>query len=466
MDNKSRLEAWKRSKKTTRGARGGDPADGPAPTAAPADADVSDLLDDTGEASKPEQTKAQREAERKARVRHERKEELRQQEDERRREIEALLPSEVDVSARLDELNRRERQRQMRRLRNIALFGLLPVLLVLAYITLIKEQYFQTEAAFAITTVNSAPQSPAANLMGLGGGGAGMTDGYRVREYLRSREVMQVMEREHGYLSHFEGRAEPAAAGTALDYGFYQDRVSILVDQQEGLLTLNVDGATPEDAVRYAGILLDLARDKVREISASIDEDQLQDLVQVEEQAQDELSEAQGRVQEIQTRQAELDPRLSAQGIYSIINNLEVELAEAEARRQALLSNGLSESPFLPRLDARIQALQQQIGEQQGRLVSTQEGGSLGRSLALFEAAVAERDAAAQTLAAARNTLQQARLRGLEQRKYLVLIASPMQPTEREESRLLDLLLLLGAALVIILVVGFFMLKRPMQDDL
>ena len=172
MDNKSRLEAWKRSKKTAGGARGTDPADGAVPSPAPADADVSDLLDDTGEPRKPEQTKAQREAERKARVRHERKEELRQQEDERRREIEALLPSEVDVSARLDELNRRERQRQMRRLRNIALFGLLPVLLVLAYITLIKEQYFQTEAAFAITTVNSAPQSPAANLMGLGGGGA------------------------------------------------------------------------------------------------------------------------------------------------------------------------------------------------------------------------------------------------------------------------------------------------------
>ncbi|WP_338241701.1 hypothetical protein [Aurantiacibacter hainanensis] len=462
MDNKARLEAWKLSQKGGRPApRGSEPADGGSSAASSRDQaseeDVSDLLETSGGDS----TSTPDDAARKARIRRERKEELRQQEEERRREIEALLPSDADVSARLDELNRRERRRQIGRLRNIALFGLLPVLLALAYITLIKEHYFQTEASFAITTVNSSPQSPAMNLMGLGGGGAGMTDGYRVREYLRSREVMQIMEQEHGYLSHFD--SGPAAG--SLDYGFYQDRVSILVDQQEGLLTLNVDGATPEDAVRYANILLELARSKVRNISQSIDDDQLEDLVEVEQQAQDELTQAQGRVQEIQTRQAELDPRLSAQGIYGIINNLEVELAEAEARRQALLSNGLSESPFLPRLDARIQALQRQIAEQQGRLTSSQENGSLGRSLALFEAAVAERDAAATTLAAARETLQQARLRGLEQRKYLVLIASPIQPLEREESRLLDLLLLLLGAIVIILIAGFIMLKRPMQDS-
>lgn len=459
MDNKARLEAWKRSQKSGRGPRGSEPVDGAGSRSGArdeaAEADVSDLLDTAGEGE------AESQEARKERARIKRKEELRQQDEERRREIEALLPSEVDVSARLEELNRRERRRQIGRLRNIALFGLLPVLLALAYITLIKEHYFQTEASFAITTVNSAPQSPAVNLMGLGGGGSGMTDGYRVREYLRSREVMQIMEREYGYLSHFEG---DAGIEGALDYGFYRDRVSVLVDQQEGLLTLNVDGATPEDAVRYADILLDLARAKVRDISQTIDEDQLEDLLEVEQQAQDELAQAQGRVQEIQTRQAELDPRLSAQGIYAIINNLEVELAEAESRRQALLSNGLSESPFLPRLDARIEALQRQIAEQQGRLTSSQEGGSLGRSLALFEAAVAERDAAATALAAARETLQQARLRGLEQRKYLVLIASPMQPLEREESRLLDLLLLLLGALVVILIAGFIMLKRPMQD--
>lgn len=450
MDNKARLEAWKKSKSVSRGGRAG--ASGSTRDAA-SEADVSELLDTSGGAEAGVAGKAERQE----RFRQERKEELRQQEEARRREIEALLPSEADVSARLEELNRRERRRQIQRLRNIALFGLLPVLLVLAYISFIQEHYFQTESSFAITTVNSAPQSPALNLMGMGGGGAGMADGYRVREYLRSPEVMQVMEQDHGYLSHF--------AGGGSDLDFYRDRVSVLVDQQEGLLTLKVDGETPEAAVRYAGILLDLARSKVRDISQSIDEDQLEDLVAVEQEAQDALARAQARVQEIQTSQADLDPRMSAEGIYTIINNLQVELAEAEARREALLANGLTESPFLPRLEARIQALRRQIAEQQGQLTDARGDGSLGRSLALVEAAVAEREAAVETLASARSVLEQARLRGLEQRKYLVMIASPMQPEQREESRLQDLLLVLAAALALILGAGIVMLRRPARDD-
>ena len=462
MDNKARLEAWKKSKSIGRGkeptAKSGTPAYRDAP-----ETDVTDLLESTDAEHNDGKTAEERKAERVARNRAARREELREQDEERRKEIEALLPTDADVSARLEELNRRERRRHTKRLRSLALFGLLPVLLALAYFAFIKETYFQTEASFAIQTVNSAPQSPAANILGIGGGGAGMTDGYRVREYLRSAEVMQIMEQEYGYISHFEGNGP---TGPNLDLGFYRDRVSILADQQEGILTLSVDAASPEDAVRYAGILIELARSKVGDISRSIDEDQLADLLSVEEDAQDQLNQAQARVQEVQTRQAELDPRLSAQGIYTIINSLEVQLAEAEAQRQALVANGLTESPFLPRLNARVQALERQIAEQQQRLGGSDDGASLGRSVAAFETAVAERDAAAETLASARSTLQQARLRGLEQRKYLVLIAQAMQPTEREESRLLEILLILAGALAAILIVGVIMLRRPERDTL
>ncbi|MHA7821015.1 MAG: hypothetical protein ACX930_15320 [Erythrobacter sp.] len=457
MDNKARLEAWKKSKNLPRGGAA-------SPRDAGDDLDISGLIDGESDPEKDAASEEERKAAKQARLRRERKEELREEEEERRREIEALLPSEADISARLDELNRRERARQLRRLRNIALFALAPVLVLLAYVAFIQQHYFRTEASFAITTVNSAPQSPAVNLMGIGGAGAGMTDGYRVREYLLSMEVMQIMEREHGFLSHFDGGGVPESGNARLDLGFYRERVSILVDQQEGLLTLAVDGETPEDAVRYAGLLLDLARAKVSNISQSIDEDQLEDLLAVEQEAQDNLAQAQARVQEIQTSQADLDPRLSAQGIYAIVNTLEVELAEAQARRDALLSNGLTESPFLPRLDARISALRRQIAEQQGKLAGARGDGTLGRSLALVEAAVAERDAAVETLASARSVLEQARLRGLEQRKYLVLVASPIEPLERQESRLLGLLLVLAAALAIVLAVGFAMLKRPDRD--
>ncbi|MWV26655.1 hypothetical protein [Aurantiacibacter rhizosphaerae] len=463
MDNKARLEAWKKSKSIGRGKEPTDKGGTPGSRKSAPETDVSDLLDSPADDIGSDLTDDQRKAEKIARNRAARKEELRQQDEERRREIESLLPTDGDVTARLDELNRRERRRHTKRLRSLALFGLLPVLLALAYFAFIKENYFQTEASFAIQTVNSSPQSPAASILGIGGGGGGMTDGYRVREYLQSAEVMQIMEKEHGYLSHFHG--EPTG-NPRLDLDFYRNRIGIQADQQEGILTLTVEAVSAEDAVRYADILLELARAKVRDISRSIDEDQLADLVSVQEDAQDQLNLAQARVQEVQIRQAELDPRVSAEGIYTIINNLEVQLAEADAQRQALLSNGLTESPFLPRLNARVQALENQIAEQQKRLGGSGGDTSLGRSVAAFETAVAERDAAAETLASARSTVQQARLRGLEQRKYLVVIAQPMQPVAREESRLLDILLILAAALVAILIVGLVMLRRPERDSL
>ncbi|TIX50704.1 hypothetical protein [Alteraurantiacibacter aquimixticola] len=496
MDNKQRLQAWRRSRASGKGA---DYVTPDADTSA--SEDVSDLIgegdaevdllkeatDKMAEQAREAELEAELEAEAKAsaavagsaaaaptarasasgtQVQHAaRLRAARRDEEDRRREIEALLPSEADISARLATINQRDHERRVRRLRNLALFAFLPVLLALGYFAFIKSYYYQTETSFAITTVSPSEGISGAAMLGVSTGGGGMTDGYRVRDYLLSEEVRRIMQGEHAYLSHFDGQDMPGASDAGRGLGFYRDRVQVIADQQEGIMTLQVEGVTPEMAVRYAEILLDLGKQKVRDISQAIDEDQMADLVVAEQEARDRLAQAQGRVVEVQQRQAELDPRMSAQGIYTIINGLEVELAEYEAQRSALLANGLSESAFLPRINARIQALERQIAQQQERLVSSREDGTVGRTLAQFEAAMAEREAAQEELAAARTTLEQARLRGLEQRKYLVVISRPMEPQSRNESRFLGILTALAIALAAVLALGWLTLRRSATEE-
>lgn len=337
------------------------------------------------------------------------------------------LPDDVAIEdARLAIIERR-RGRWRNVLRRTAIFVLIPLLAVLAYVFLIGTRLYQGEAVFTVQTSSQSAPAPNAGLFAIGSAGSTIADAFKAREFILSRPMMNYMEKRYGFMSHFASGMDPltrfrSPLGVNQDpYKYYLKRVRVVVDVQEGILRLYVQARTPEDARRFGNAILAAAESHVNGFSDRITEDQVSALTRGAQDAERQLADARRSLAIVQARRGELAPDQAATAIYQLIGSLEGQLAEAQRERDALLSQGLTESPLLPRWNSKISELSAQIAEQRRRLVNP-AGGSLQRTINDFETATARKDIAQARWQSAVNTLQQAYLRILEQRRYFVLI--------------------------------------------
>lgn len=371
--------------------------------------------------------------------------------DERRR-TEDLLPTDEDLAARRAQNAADAYSKGRARLLRITSFLLLPLLIALVYMSAFAPHYYRSDSTFTVVSAVENGDAPAGGMVALGG--TSFTDGYRVKQYLLSAEALAELDRKENFLSHFGG-VEPSAA---LD--FYRDRVRITVDQQQKLVLMRVDAKSGPDSVRFANALLVLAQEKIRSISEQIDRDQLAALQEEEKQAKSRLGSALEHLQSVQVARLEIDPRKSAESIFTIINQLETDLSEQEALRAALLANDLDGSPLLPRINARIEALRSQIERQESRLIAASTNNTVQRSIALYDAALAEKEVAEAGLQTARETLDRARLRGLDHRKYLIVVARPIPSIAPESPRLFYVLFGISVLLMAYILARLWWLRR------
>jgi len=349
----------------------------------------------------------------------------------------------------------RRRNRWQLFMRRIGLFLALPLLIVFLYIELVATPLYQGEAVFTVQTSGDSAASPNAGLFALGGGGSTIADAFKAREFILSRPMMDYMQQKYGFLDHFDTyrmdvltRYRSPLGFNRDPFNYYQKRVRVAVDVQEGLLRLYVQARTQQDAVRFGNAILAAAEAHVNQVSQKISDDQVSALTVDVQNAERQVSETRRSLAAVQAQRGELSPEQAATSIYQLISQLELQRAEAQRERDALLDQGLTNSPLLPRLNARVNELNAQISEQKRRLVNP-GGGSLASTINQYEGASARKEIAQARWQSTLNTLQQAYLRILEQRRYFVIIvgmSAPTFPAVRD---------LLGIAVPILLLLAF-----------
>ncbi|WP_205480832.1 hypothetical protein [Sphingomonas arenae] len=321
------------------------------------------------------------------------------------------------------------RQAQWGRLiRRFMLLVAVPLAVILSYILLIATPLYQGEAVFTVQTSSQSAPSPSAGFFTLGSGNSTIADAFKAREFILSRPMMDQLERRTGFMSHFTStemdpltRFKGPFGLNQEPYAYYRKRVRVAVDVQEGILRLYVQARTPEDATRFGNAILASAEAHVNAFSQKISDDQIEALTQDTQAAERQVADARRSLAMVQARRGELSPEQTTTAVYQLISNLELQLAEAQRERNGLLDQGLTESPLLPRLNARVEELRAQIAEQRRRLVSP-AGGSLQRTLNEYEGAQVRKEIAQARWESTLTTLQQAYQRILDQRRYFVIV--------------------------------------------
>lgn len=376
-------------------------------------------------------------------ARQERMDEIKRRRDEdgeaevaRRREIvEDLLPSSESLEvARQRQVDERAHRTRRQRRRGALLFGF-PTALTIAYFAFVATPMYETRATFAVQSASASPGAPTAGIFSLGAPASTLTDAFSIREFILSPDLLRQLEARDGFTAHFRSPGfDPLARPVTIpvlgldDYSFYRRRVHVDIDVQASLLTLTVEARSPVDTVRFAGQILDLAQRRVNELANGVDADRITALETAAKEAEAELRDASLAVTRVQSNRGELSPEQTAATYYQVIGGLETQAADIEGRRDSLIGLGLTESPMLPTLNAKLAEIRRQIAAQRGRLAGG-NGSGLQTSAGLIEAATLRRDMARDKWQSALRTIEQARLSGLDHKRYLTMVARPVAPT-------------------------------------
>ena len=348
------------------------------------------------------------------------------------------------------------RPRRSRLLLSACLCVLLPAVLATLYYGVIAADQYVAEARFAVRGSEAATTDVLGALTGIPGNGVSMSDALIVRDFVHSRDAVELLDRRLGLREIFA--REEADWLAALDPAapvedvveYWRRRVEVGHETTSGITTLRVQAFRPGDAVAIAGAILEEGEALVNRLSDRARRDAVAFAVDELERAEARLIAARTEITRFRDDRRALDPARSAEARLGILSGLEADLANTEAELLALRAYMQPTAPAVVSLENRISALRSQAATERAKLAG-EEGNPevLSGLVADYERLAGEREFAEKAYVSALASLEAARAEAARKHRYLATFVQPHLPEDATRPRrLVGILTVFFGALV------------------
>lgn len=335
-----------------------------------------------------------------------------------------------------------------RRPRHLGLLGafaglvLLPVLASTGYLYLRAVDQYASTLGF---TVRSEDISSAVDILGgLGaglGGGTGSRDSDILYEFIRSQELVGLVDRRLDLRALYAQRraTDPLLSfdpdGTIEDLtDYWQRMVRISYDASSGLMELRVLAFAPQDAKAIAEAIYEESSKMINDLSAIAREDATRYAREDLDQAIERLKLAREALTAFRVKNQIVDLTADIQGQMGLLNTLQSQLAAALIESDLLIEVAPPGDPRLVQAERRIKVIEARIEEERQKFGGTGPGPS-GENYAVtvadFERLTVDREFAERAYIAALSAYDGARAEANRQSRYL---AAYIRPTQAEKS--------------------------------
>lgn len=351
-------------------------------------------------------------------------------------EVTVLTPPDKGVSKAKAKAQALRRKRSQRLLRRFSVFVLLPTAIAAAYYGPIASNQYESVASFSVQSSDSRPMIGMEGLLaGLTSGG-GRNDVMAVRDYLLSRDMLQRLEKEHGFIEHYKDRGKDwlsrlrADASFEQAYEYYTQKVHAEYDTSSGSITLKVRAFDAKNAQLFARNLLTYSEEMVNKLADRERRDRTGYAESDLKRAEQRLSEARKKLVALQHEHSDFSPMQTANSTMEIRTRLEGELARARAELMQRKAFMQSDAPQVLAAEEVVKSISAQIANESRRLVDPRKPEGLGATLADFEAAMVEKEFSQKAYQSAMANLEVARADADRQHRYIALIATPSLPDQ------------------------------------
>ncbi|PZT48899.1 capsule biosynthesis protein [Helicobacter valdiviensis] len=218
---------------------------------------------------------------------------------------------------------------------------------------------------------------------------------------------------------------------------FFQNRTKIIFDQTSGLLSVEVEGFTQEDAQKIANTILMQSEKFVNEISHKAAREQMAFAEQELLRAKERLSKAQNDLLVFQGRYGVFDPLKQAEAKASLTNEIESKIAQKEAELTTMQSYLNENAPQIIMLKSEIKALNQQLDKESAKIVSSKNSKRLNNLAAKFQDLSIEAKFAQDAYTTALTSVETTRIESSRKIKQLVIIQGANLPQDSTYPRIL-----------------------------
>jgi capsular polysaccharide transport system permease protein len=214
---------------------------------------------------------------------------------------------------------------------------------------------------------------------------------------------------------------------------YWRHMAHVEFNSTTGITTFRVKAFSAKDAYALSKTVVQVSERLVNKLSDNARKQLISTAQEEVNRTEDRLKSARRAVEDFRNKEQALDPQLVAQSEQSIIRELQVSLADAQARRNALAAT-TRDSPTLRVLDRQISAFEQQIEEQKKRVGSGSivgpdgETSNLSRTYTAYGALLLEQEFAEKAYTGAQTALEQAMIEARKQDRYFAIIVEPTYP--------------------------------------
>ena len=316
-----------------------------------------------------------------------------------------------------------------------------PTALAILYFGLFASDVYVSESQFVVRS----PDKPAASGLGVLLKSAGFSNAgdeiFAAHEYVRSRDALKDLNRNdavvHAYgnsaVSIFD-RFNPLGFDGSFEdlYDYYRGKVRVDYATTSSITTLTVRAFTARDAQLFNRQLLERSEELVNRLNNRGRTDLVRFATQEVVEAKIAAREAALSLARFRNASGILDPEKQATLQLQMVSKLQDELIGARTQLQQLRAMA-PENPQIPILETRIASLSREIDEQLGLVAGNRR--SLSASAAQYQRLELEREFADRRLAAAMNSLEEARPESRRKQAYVERIVQPSLPDEAKEPR-------------------------------
>lgn len=330
----------------------------------------------------------------------------------------------------------------------VCLVFIVPVVVSALYNFIIATPRYASEMAFVVRSSETPRDRLSIVSLGQGGGIGTADDSEAVTAYLRSRDILDRIDRDGLVTRTFAHRGlDPVAAfpsllaGTSHEdfYRHFQAYVHADFDRATDIIHVQVQSFTAADAREIARRLLEASEAMVNRLNQRAQANVVSGAERDLAQASNQLAAILAKMNAARNRDGIIEPELNAGASIKLESGTAAELARIEVQLEQTLRSA-PRSPLIGQLRVRRGALENQLARQIGAIAGGNR--SLADRLRPYEDLAVRRDIAEKQLMAASLELIGARDSASRQKLYLEEIARiNLSDEARYPRRWLNLLL-------------------------
>jgi capsular polysaccharide transport system permease protein len=316
-----------------------------------------------------------------------------------------------------------------------------PTALAVLYFGLFASDVYVSESRFVVRS----PDKPATSGLGVLLKSAGFSTAgdeiFAAHEFVQSRDALKELNRDNavvrafgnGNVSIFDRFNPLGLSGSFEDlYDYFRGKVTVDYATTSSITTLTVRAYNPQDAQKFNRQLLERSEELVNRLNTRGRSDLVQFATEEVVQAKMAAREAALSLARFRNARGIIDPEKQATLQLQMVSKLQDELIGARTQLQQLRAMA-PENPQIPILEVRINSLSREIDEQLGLVAGSRR--SLSATAAQYQRFELEREFADRRLAAAMNSLEEARNEARRKQAYVERIVQPSMPDEAQEPR-------------------------------